>query len=354
MKNRPLAVMASALLFVSLCGCDNKISGEGDASSITQPEEHRMNPIAETNIETEDVTGGVKITRVTGNYPEIEIPETIGGKKVISMRGMTFDTSVDITKLHIPSEVVELNDFMGSFYIYSDVFAEIEVAADNPAFYSKNGVLYSKDNELLCYPRGKTDESFTIPDGVTAIGEYAFSNAKALKSVTIPESVTELREGAFNNCENLDAANIPSGVTELTHYVFGGCGRLSALVIPESVTEISGLTFTGSDWADDHADENGLVIVNGILIDGNNAKGDVVIPETVTRIAHSSFDYNNELKSLVIPSSVTEINEMAFISCHALERVVLPDETDFDVEDIFFGCEGLAVEYRGETITITE
>lgn len=354
MKKKLLSAAVSVFFLVNLCGCDNKISSRDGGSAITQLEEHRTNPIAETNIETEDVTGGVRITRVTGNYPKIEIPETIGGKKVVSMRGMTFDTSVDITKLYIPAGVVELNDFMGAFYIYSDAFVEIEVDADNPAFYSRDGVLYSKDNELLCYPRGKTDESFIIPDGTSAIGTYAFSNAKHLKSVAIPESVTELKKGAFNNCESLDAANIPGGINELSDYVFGGCGRLSTLTIPGSVTEISGLAFAYSDWVDDHADENGLVIVNGILINGSNAKGDIAVPETVKRIADFAFYYNDELKSVTIPASVTEIGEMAFSDCGALEHVVLPDKPDFDVEELFYGMDGLTVKYRGETITIKE
>lgn len=353
MKRKAFSVLICAALMTTLCACGNK---SGSTPEISEPsiEGNRVNPIAENKFETEDVTGGVKITSCTGNSPEVIIPETIDGKRVVSIRGMMFATSVAITKLYIPSGVVEVNDFMGAFYIYSDAFAEIEVAADNPAFYSRDGVLYSKDNELLCYPNGKADESFTIPDGTSAIGTYAFGNAKNLKSVTIPESVTELKKGAFNNCENLDSANIPSGVTELTHYVFGGCGRLSKLVIPENIADISGLAFAYSDWVDEHADENGLVIVNGVLIDGSNAKGDVTIPETVKRIAAYPFSCNDELKSITIPASVTEISIMAFWDCDTLERVVLPDEQDFDVEELFYGLEGLIVEYRGETITIKE
>lgn len=348
-KKAAVAIISCSALMTTLCACGNKARNTPELSE-PPAEDTRTNPIAENKFEAIDVEGGVKITSCAGNSPEVIIPETLDGKKVVSIRNMRFDVE-EITRLYIPAGVVEINDFMSTFYIYSDSFAEIEVAEGNAAFYSRDGVLYSKDNELLCYPNAKTDESFVIPGGTSAIGKYAFSNARSLKSVTIPESVTELREGAFNNCESLDAANIPGGIIELTHYVFGGCGRLSKLVIPESVTEISGLAFAYSDWVDDHADENGLVIVNGILIDGSNAKGDVTIPETVKRIADNSFDYNRELKSLVIPSSVTEIGE-AFFSCEALEHAVLPDEPDFDVEDIFFGCEGLSVEYRGEAITI--
>lgn len=329
MNRQILSSILCAFLLAGLCGCESTISSADGPYSVIHPEEHRMNPIAETTIEAEDVDGGVRITRVTGNFSEIEIPETIGGKKVVSMRGAVFDTSVGITKLRIPSGVVELNDFMGTFYIYSDSFAEIEVAEGNPAFYSKDGVLYSKDNELLCYPRGKTDESFTIPEGTSAIGTYAFGNARSLKSVTIPESVTELKEGAFNNCENLNSANIPKSVTSLPAYAFGGCGRLEELEIPEELIDINGYAFHDAEWVELNADENGLVIVNGTLVDASNASGDVVIPETVKRIA-----------------------ELAFDDCEGLKSVKIPKDLEADVEELFYGFEGLVVEYRGEVITI--
>ena len=36
-----------------------------------------------------------------------------------------------------------------------------------------------------------------IPEGVTAIGEFAFSDCSRLTSVTIPDSVAEIGEKAF-------------------------------------------------------------------------------------------------------------------------------------------------------------
>lgn len=299
---KAIAAIACAALIGTLCGCGNKTP---DTPGLSEPpiEDTRTNPIAENKFETIDVEGGVRITKCVGNSPEVMIPETIDGKTVVSIRDMRFDVE-EITRLYIPAGVVEVNDFMSPFYIYSDSFAEIEVAEGNPAFYSKDGVLYNKDNELLCYPRGKADESFVIPDGTTAIGEYAFNNARSLKSVTIPESVTELKKGAFNNCESLNSANIPKAVTSLPAYVFGGCGRLEELEIPAGLVDISGYAFHDSEWVELNADENGLVIVNGTLVDGSNAKGDVTIPEIVKRISELAFDDCDELKSIRIPDGL--------------------------------------------------
>lgn len=300
MRKSVVAIISCAALAMTLCACGNK-----NTPGISEPpiEDTRTNPIAENTFKTIDVEGGVKITKCAGNSPEVIIPETIDGKKVVSIRDTRFDVE-DIEKLYIPASVAEVNDFMGAFYIYSESFAEIEVAADNPAFYSRDGVLYGRDNELLCYPRGKAGESFAIPEGTTAIGEYAFNNAASLISVTLPESVRELKKGAFNNCESLNSANIPEAVTSLPAYAFGGCGRLENLEIPAGLVDINGYAFHDSDWAELNANEDGLVIVNGTLVDASNATGDIVITSAVKRVAELAFDDCEGLKSVKIPKDL--------------------------------------------------
>lgn len=301
MRKALAMIITCAALSATLCACGNKTPDSPELSELHG--DTRTNPIAENIFKTAEVEGGVKITSCIGNSPEVVIPETIDGKTVVSIRSMRFDVE-EITRLYILASVVEINDFMGAFYIYSESFAEVEVAADNPAFYSKDGVLYGKDNELLCYPRGKANESFAIPEGTSAIGEYAFNNAASLNSVTIPESVKELKTGAFNNCESLNSVNIPNAVTSLPAYAFGGCGRLEDFGIPEGLVDINGYAFHDSEWAELNANEDGLVIVNGTLVDASNATGDIVITSVVKRVAELAFDDCEGLKSVKIPKSL--------------------------------------------------
>jgi hypothetical protein len=47
--------------------------------------------------------------------------------------------------------------------------------------------------------------SFKIPDGVTSIGEYAFSDCSSLTSIKMPDSVTSIGSYAFYNCSKLTA-----------------------------------------------------------------------------------------------------------------------------------------------------
>ena len=42
-----------------------------------------------------------------------------------------------------------------------------------------------------------------MENGVTAIGDHAFSNCRNLQEITIPESVSDIGRGVFNGCKNL-------------------------------------------------------------------------------------------------------------------------------------------------------
>ena len=57
-----------------------------------------------------------------------------------------------------------------------------------------------------------TVKAVVIENGVTSVGDYAFSGLRALSSVTIPESVTRIGDYAFSGCTALDNVNIPDSV----------------------------------------------------------------------------------------------------------------------------------------------
>lgn len=80
----------------------------------------------------------------------------------------------------------------------------IEVSKDNASFTSVDGVLFNKDKtELLKYPTGSSNTTYTVPDSVTTIGYRAFDYSASLESIVIGTGVTHIGENAFKNCTAL-------------------------------------------------------------------------------------------------------------------------------------------------------
>ena len=94
---------------------------------------------------------------------------------------------------------------------------------------------FHMDNSTLVKYEGD-DTGVVIPDGVTSIGDRAFSECTRLTSVIIPEGVTNIGEYAFSKCAGLKSITIPESVTSIDAWAFSECTGLTDMTIPESVT----------------------------------------------------------------------------------------------------------------------
>jgi len=82
----------------------------------------------------------------------------------------------------------------------------------------------------LCYTyKGEMPENceITIPEKITAIGEYAFNYQNNLKTVTIPDGVSSIGNCAFVACSNLATVTIPESVTSISDRAFFNCDKLT-------------------------------------------------------------------------------------------------------------------------------
>ena len=86
-----------------------------------------------------------------------------------------------------------------------------------------------------------------VEDGVTSIGESAFSKCTSLTSVAIPDSVTSIGDYAFTNCTSLTSVAIPDSVTSIGFRAFDNCTSLTSVAIPDSVTSIDYSAFDDCD-----------------------------------------------------------------------------------------------------------
>ena len=169
------------------------------------------------------------------------------------------------------------------------------------------------DNVLTKY-NGSSD-LVVIPDGVTTIGDHAFSNCSNITSINIADSVTSIGKYAFFKCSNLTSINIPDSVKTIGKYAFSECQGLK--------------------------DENGFVIIRDILFGYYGDDEDVTIPQGTKSISRKAFYESIYLNSVNIPDSVTSIGEEAFEGCSNLRSINIPDTITSIEKYAFKGCKSL-------------
>ena len=106
--------------------------------------------------------------------------------------------------------------------------------------------------------------SIAIPDSVTKIGNYAFSDC-SVSSVTIGSGVREIGDSAFACCTNLTSIVIPGNVKCVGRCAFSNCIALQSLILCDGIEEIR----------------------DNIIIGDNLSE--LIIPSTVGRIYDYSF-----------------------------------------------------------------
>ena len=143
---------------------------------------------------------------------------------VTSIGGAAFWGCSSLTSVTIGNGVTSINDsFSGCVSLKN-----FTVSESNSAYSSKDGVLFNKNKtKLVAYPAGKTNTSYTIPNSVSEIKEWAFSDCSDLTNVTIPNSVSKISYGTFECCENLKSVTIPTSVKSIDGRAFSVCSSLS-------------------------------------------------------------------------------------------------------------------------------
>ena len=208
------------------------ISGSGKIedyrSDIDQPWYSNRSDITSVVIEPGVTSIGSLAFYECSNLTSITIPSGL-----TSIGDYAFWNCTGLTSITIPSSVTSIG--VNVFYNCTGL-TDITVDSNNSSFCSESGVLFNKDKTtLIYYPLGKNDSSYTIPDGVTVIEQYAFYCNSKLTSVTIPSGVTSIGEMAFRECSGLTSVIVPSSVTSIEYNAFWCCFNL-IIYIPGGIT----------------------------------------------------------------------------------------------------------------------
>lgn len=93
---------------------------------------------------------------------------------------------------------------LGTIDLASTALKKINVSEGNPAYSSKDGILFDKPmKKLTRYPVSCETVKYVIPSTVTEVNNNAFAGSKNLTYIVFPESVSVIPQGLFDNCSSL-------------------------------------------------------------------------------------------------------------------------------------------------------
>lgn len=176
----------------------------------------------------------------------------------------------------------------------------VSVSSENKVYYSANGVLYKYDETLtdiptllMLYPMAKEGTSFTIPNGVTTVNQYAFTGQNNLQSVNL-NSVVTVGDHAFTNCINLKTTTMDS-VRTIEKQAFYNCSSLSSVNLSQ-VDTIGDQAFYG------------CASLTAVSLNGIN------------KIGRQAFVYCNNIKAFTVSNSSTYFSDAAGVLFEADEN----------------------------------
>lgn len=199
----------------------------------------------------------------------------------------------------------------------------IEVAKSNLYFSSINGVLFNKEQtEIIFYPAGKKDSTYSIPNTVFDIGNWAFGGCGNLITVEIHNRLQRIGNWAFYGCRSLKHIEIPDSVQYLGWETFWLCKSLESVKIGKGISKLESNTFSNCECLTS-----------------------VQIPGNVTKIKSWAFSNCKSLEKVSISNGVSSLESSVFADCTNLTAIDFPHSILSLEKDILKGCESIKYIY---------
>ena len=214
------------------------------------------------------------------------LTSVIIGNGVDSIEYRTFDCCLDLESITIGIGVtsIDYTAFSGCSSLSSLYISDISSWCNIDIDYA-----FEMFNEYKLYLKNKEVTKLIIPEGVTEIKKYVFSNCKSITEIIMSKSVNTIGESAFRGCDALTSLIIGENVTTIDKAAFLDCRSLSSINIPDNVISIGSLAFEGCIALTSATIGNGVTTIENSVFGNCSALTSVSIGKSVKTIYSGAF-----------------------------------------------------------------
>ncbi|QTE70047.1 leucine-rich repeat domain-containing protein [Clostridiales bacterium FE2011] len=296
---------------------------------------------AEDTTDSDFIIKGKTLVKYTGMGGEVTVPEGI------EVLGDEAFQETAITKINLPETVKEIGHHC--FYACNSLKeitlpASLEGLEDKVQAFGANsaleafsvapgghyiavdGVLFTADGKtLVCYPDGKKDKEYSIPEGTVKLAETSFGDP-LLEVLNIPSTLRSVGGDyvSFVGLPCLREINVDPG-NKVFRSVDGVLYTSDTLMCYPNVKE--GRELKADDFP------AGLKRIAHNSFWGNRYLETVEFPEGLEEMGGKLFLGAHSLKTVIVPASVKYISYYSFAFCRQLEKVTILNP-DIQPEDI--------------------
>ncbi len=300
-------------------------------------------------------------TNVRGNFYLDFGTETVRSIGTEAFAGSTVAEVAPIYGLEVLGENAFLNTQVDTFYLSDDLdIANIRLTgipfegltvrvAENSTKYFEDtatGVIYNADKSKILYANAELTGAYTVEEGVTAIGDYAFANSK-ITSITLADSVNSIGIGAFKKSKLASIDFKASTVTEIAANTFEG-SMLASIVLPDSVESVGDEAFKGSAIASFKGDK--LLYIGNSAFASCKALTEITLADGIESMGNLVFQDCTNLVTVTLPS-VKTLGRMTFFDASSLQSVTFGANAKTVGAYTFMGTPIESVVFKGNEIT---
>ena len=298
---------------------------------------------------------------------------------VTTIEEATFARCSSLEEVKLPASLFQIED---NVFNVCGSLKSIEVAKNNQAFNSDEGILFDREmTTLIKYPAKKQNTSYSVPKSVERIRKYAFEKNEYLKEVILSEGLEEIEQQAFYNCTSLMNIKLPSSLIHIGTNAFYN-NALTHITIPQNVEELEKQLFNECKQLQEiivNANNKVYRSIDGVLFDKaqrrlidyprGKKQTTYAVPEGTYIIGERAFEGNPYLTSVTLPKSIIKVENYAFNYCEKLVQIIIdgillemgenvfttnnpPNNLAEEENEVYVYKEGKLVKYEYEPLII--